>query len=133
MRIPHKITPPPPKKKDKRMMKMRDALTVIAALITCACCITTIAAAAVTLDDLPATVAMVNGAPVKKSAVVPTPDEAVADAVRRAVDDELIVQQFAKEGFDKDPRYESEMKWLQQQQALADSMVDEILSRYYEQ
>ena len=89
------------------------------------------AAGVVSLDDLPAVVARVNGTPVPKSAVVPEHGETIAAAVRHAVDQELVAQQFVKEGLDKDPRYQGQISWEQQQKARRMQLETTLLANFY--
>ena len=89
------------------------------------------AAGVVSLDDLPSVVARVNGKPVPKSAVVPEEGETIAAAVRHAVDQELVAQQFVKEGLDKDPRYQGQISWKQQQKARRMQLETTLLANFY--
>ena len=108
----------------------------IAAALTWAFCTTAApeaAAAGVTsLDDLPSVVARVNGKRVPKAAVVPEEGETIAAAVRHAVDQELVAQQFVKDGFDKDPRYQGRIIWERQQKARRKRLETMSLANFYQ-
>lgn len=89
------------------------------------------AAGVTSLDDLPAVVARVNGTPVPKAAVVPEEGETIAAAVRHAVDQELVAQQFVKEGLDKDPRYQGRISWERQHKARRKRLETTFLANFY--
>lgn len=108
----------------------------IAAVLTWAFCMGVApevnAAGAVSLDDLPAVVARVNGKPVPKAAVVPKEGETIAAAVRHAVDLELVAQQFVEEGLDKDPRYQRQISWKRETKARRTRLETTFLANFYE-
>lgn len=108
----------------------------IAAVLTFAFCMGAApevnAAGAVSLDDLPAVVARVNGTPVPKSAVVPEEGETIAAAVRHAVDQELVAQQFVKEGLDKDPGYQRQISRKREDKARRTRQETTALANFYE-
>ena len=108
----------------------------IAAVLTFAFCMGAApevnAAGAVSLDDLPAVVARVNGTPVPKSAVVPEEGETIAAAVRHAVDQELVAQKFVEEGLDKDPGYQRQISWKREVKARRTRQETTVLANFYE-
>ena len=110
---------------------------VSAAMTVWVCCMTvapvTDAAEVDSLADLPAVVARVNGEAVPKTVVVPAAGETIAEAVRRAVDQALIAQLFVKEGLDKDPNYQRQVKRVRRLQTGLEGMEIALLARFYEQ
>jgi len=119
--------------KGNTVMTDKSKMMILAGTMIACCMISTPELAAAGVDDLPKVVARVNGKKVASSAVAPADGETIAAAVRRAVDEELVSQQFEKEGLDKDTNYQKQISQVRLQSARTATVEISMLANHYRQ